>query len=162
MSRTERYQQPADPPPRLELDAARYWAGAAATTLVAALAMAVAVIIIDRVLDIGLMQPPFGDSIGWGWVAVGVISSLVAAALLHLLVLSTPRPVVFFGWIVALVTVAAAAVPFSTDRTIETKVATAATVVVLGILIGTSLPMVLDRTVRRPPPAPGYGAPDLR
>lgn len=159
MSDAERLQRTGSAP-RPHLDAGRYWAGAVATALVAALAMLVAVIIIDRVLDIGLLQPPFGDSIGWGYVWLGILCSLGAAALLHLLVLSTPRPVVFFGWIVALVTAAAVALPFSTDRSMESKVATAATVLVLGLVIGTVLPMVLERTLRLPPPtarAPRYG-----
>jgi hypothetical protein len=63
-------------------------------------------------------------------------AALVATGLMHLLLVSTPRPFRFFSWIVSLLTLVAVLAPFMTDATLATKVATAAIALVVGVAIG--------------------------
>jgi Family of unknown function (DUF6069) len=74
------------------------------------------------------------------WLAgLAAVAALLATGLLHLLLLTTPRPGRFFGWIVALATVIAAILPFMTDAELGTQVATAAIYLVVGLTIGSLL-----------------------
>ena len=56
---------------------------------------------------------------------------------MHLLLLTTPRPRVFFTWIIGLATVVAVVFPFSTTAPLAQKAATAVVNLVLGFAIGT-------------------------
>ena len=55
---------------------------------------------------------------------------------MHLLLLTTPRPRTFFGWIVGLATVIAALWPFTSDAGLDTKLVTMLINLVIGIAIG--------------------------
>ena len=72
----------------------------------------------------------------------------VATGLVHLLMLSTPRPLTFFGWIIGLATVLAVLLPFSTTAPLTAKAATAVVDLVLGIAIGSLISGVAARSVR--------------
>jgi hypothetical protein len=153
---------------RVRLDAARFWAGAGATAVVAALIALVGILISRWTLNIPILAPT-GDG-AWGsahtaeYVLVSVLITVVAAGVLYLLVLGTPQPTVFFGWIMGLATLAAVVYPFSTSAPLEQKAATAIVDLVLGIAIWSLLIAVTARAIRRPvPPAqppyrdgPGY------
>jgi hypothetical protein len=130
------------------VDQGRFWAGVAATAVVAALAAALAVVLLD-VFDVSLLDPPIGSSRGLGWAGAAVVGAVLAGVILLLLVMTTPRPRVFFGWIVFLVTATAAVLPFTQDATTEAQVATCALCVLIGLVVGTSLGAVAGRTVRR-------------
>jgi hypothetical protein len=65
------------------------------------------------------------------------------------LLLTTPRPLQFFAWIVALATIAAALAPFLTDADLDEKVATSAIYLAIGIAIGSLLSGVARSAVRR-------------
>lgn len=141
-------------PRRLVLDAGRFWAGAAATAVVAALAAVVGVLVFDGIFDIDLLAPNvFGlaDADLGRYVIAAVAATIVAALLMHVLVLSTPRPRAFFGWIIALLTLAAALAPFALDAEMESEIATAVVNAVIGIVIGTLIASVAGRTVRTAP-----------
>jgi hypothetical protein len=79
----------------------------------------------------------YGDVRTTALVLVAAASALVATGLVHLLMMSTPRPFLFFGWIVALVTTLAVVYPFSTTAPLGAKVATAAVALGIGAMIGT-------------------------
>jgi hypothetical protein len=68
----------------------------------------------------------------------------------HLLLVSTPRPLAFFSWIIGLATVLAVLFPFSTAAPLTAKIATAVVDLVLGIAIGSLLSGVGARSLRRP------------
>ena len=70
-----------------------------------------------------------------------VVAGLIAPGLMHLLLLSTPRPWRFFSWIAALLTLIAV-IPFVTNADLEAKVATALINMVIGIAIGSLIPAV--------------------
>ena len=127
----------AQPP---TVDAARLWTGGAATALVAALITVVGILLVRGLFGIPVLAPKgagaWGDA-STGWYAFGAaLAGLVATGLMHLFLLFTPRPMRFFGWIVALVTLAAVLAPFTTDQSTASKVATGLLNLVLGIAIG--------------------------
>ena len=146
--------RPPERPPsdRPSVDAARLWAGGVATAIVACLIGLVGVLVARWLLGIALLAPKrdgaYGDVHTTGLLLGIAAASLVATLLLHLLLLSTPRPLAFFGWIMALATVLFVVIPFSTTAPLDEKAATAVVVVVLGIAIWTLLSGVGARSVR--------------
>jgi hypothetical protein len=89
-----------------------------------------------------------------GAVATAVVAALVAlvslaAAALHLLTLTTPRPRAFFGTIVGLATVAAAVTPFALSGKQSAQIATAVTAALVSLVIGSLLSSVADRATTR-------------
>ena len=66
---------------------------------------------------------------------------------MHLLLVSTPSPWRFFTWMVALLTLIAVLIPFTTDAELDTKVATAA----IGLAIGSLAPRWPGEQEHRPP-----------
>src|SRR5687767_11687571 len=86
----------------------RFWAVAAA------LPAPLGVVVLD-VFDVKLLDPPIGGSRGLGWAGAALVAAVLGGVILLLLVMTTPRPRVFFGWIVFLVTATAAVLPFTRD-----------------------------------------------
>ncbi len=146
--------RPPERPPsdRPSVDAGRLWAGGIATAIVACLIGLVGVLVARWLLGIPLLAPSragaYGDVHTTGLMLGIAAAALVATLLMHLLLLSTPRPLAFFGWIIGLATVLAVVIPFSTSAPLDAKVATAVVVVVLGIAIGSLLSGVGARSVR--------------
>jgi hypothetical protein len=138
---------------RTRPDAGQFWAGVAATAIVAALVALVGILICRWTLGIPILAPSSDGA--WGnahtseYVLAAVGVALVAGALLYLMMLGTPQPGMFLGWIIGLATLAAVVYPFSTGAPLEQKAATAIVNLVLGIAIGTLLNAVATRAVRR-------------
>jgi len=136
------------------------WAGGVATAVVAALIALAGILIARWIFTIPILAPR--QDVAWGNVSTGMYvlsaagAALVATAIMHLLLLTTPRPQVFFGWIIGLATLVAVVYPFSTSAPLEQKAATAVVNLVLGIAIGTLLNGVAGRAVRRRRPRGGY------
>jgi hypothetical protein len=159
---TPMYREPPTEPsgPTRWVDPGPLWAGGVATAVVAAL-IALAGVLISRWLFTVPILAPRQDG-AWGNVSTGMYvlsaagAALAATAIMHLLLLTTPRPQVFFGWIIALATLVAVVFPFSTTAPMAQKVATAAVNLVLGIAIGTLTAQVAARAVRRRRPSRGY------
>jgi len=158
-----RYPPPQRSSPRV--DARTLWAGGVATAVVAGLVALVGVLVCRWLFNIPVLAPrhygAYGDVHTTTLVLAAAGAALVATILLHLLLLGVPRPMVFFGWIVALVTLVFVIFPFSTGAPLKQEVATAAVYLVIGAAIGILLSSVGDRAVRvrrvAPPPAgPGY------
>ena len=158
---------------RVRPDAAQFWAGAAATAVVAALIALVGILVSRWALNIPILAPT-GDG-AWGnahtgeYVLLAALAALVAAGVLYLLELGAPAPRVFFGWIVGLATLAAVVYPFSTSAPMEQKTATAIVNLILGVAIASLLSAVSARAIRISRTAPpvarpisgsqGYGQP---
>jgi Family of unknown function (DUF6069) len=125
---------------RVHLDAARLWTGGLATALVAALVAVVGVLIARGLFDVPVLAPEGEGALGNAGTArlaiLAAVAALLATGLLHLLLLSTPRPFRFFTWIITLLTLVAVLTPFMTDAELATKVATAAIGLVIGMAIG--------------------------
>ena len=149
--------------PRVRPDSGRFWAGAVATAVVAALIALVGILICRWTLGIPILAPvgtgAWGDAHTGVYVFAAALIALVAAALLYLLMQGTPQPGLFFAWIMGLATLAAVVYPFSTSAPLNQKGATAVVNLVLGIAITSLLTGVAARSLRRvgpliPPPPP--------
>jgi len=136
---------------RLTVETGRFWAGAAATALVAALVGVVGVIVLEQILRIDLVfRDPFGTGSAMSaYVLGGVLSAVAAAALLQLLVLTTPRPRAFFGWIVGLATVVATLLPLTWTDQVGSALASGIVNLLTGVAVWSLLNGVLGWTVRR-------------
>jgi hypothetical protein len=123
-----------------------------ATAVVAALVALVGVLICRGLLDVPVLAPTDKGTLGgagtFRLVGLAAVAALLATGLLHLLLLSTPRPLRFFTWIVALATIAAVLAPFLTDADLDEKVATAAIYLAVGISIGSLLSGVARSAMR--------------
>jgi len=133
------------------VDAKQLWAGAAATIVVAALVAAVGVLVIETFLDVKLLPPAERGVLGWSnqasYPAGAAVLALGAAVVLHLLLLGVPRPLVFFGWLMALVGIALAVVPFGRDAALKVQVCTAAMQVAVVLSVWTLLSAAGRRAV---------------
>ena len=150
------------PQTRPVVDARQLWAGGVATAVVAALVALVGVVVCRWLFNIPLLSPQsqgtYGDAHTTDVVLLAAAAALLATGLAHLLMAAAPRPMTFFTWIVALVTLLMVLYPFSTSAPISQKVATAAVDLVIGFAIGSLLNGVGARAVRqrRVPPRDGY------
>jgi hypothetical protein len=156
-------QQPPGGPhsSRPGVDAGRLWAGGVATAIVAGLIALLGVLVCRWLFNIPLLAPKsqgaYGDVHTTDLVLLSAAAALVATGLAHLLLLSTPRPMVFFAWIVGLATVLALVVTFSTSAPLNQKAASAVVYLILGIAIG-SLISVVGASAVRHRRRDGYGA----
>ena len=89
----------------------------------------------------------YGDVRTTALILVAVAAALAATAVVHLLMLGTLRPLMFFGWIVALVTTIAAIFPFSTAAALDAKIATALVNLAIGVAVGTLVGGVAARSI---------------
>jgi len=152
--------------PSRSVDAGALWAGGVAAALVAALVVVVGVLLCRGVLDVPVLAPQ-GDGV-WGdadtvtFAGGAALAALVATGMLHLLLVSTPRPGRFFAWIMVLATLAAVLAPFTVKASMETKLATAAINLAVGVAIGTLVSASGRSAVRKaslragPPALPPY------
>lgn len=149
-------------PTRPAPNAGRLWSGGLAAALVAALIAVAGIVIARGVFDIPVLAPESDGT--WGsastvWYAVGAaLAALLATGLMHVLLLTTPQPFRFFGWVIGLMTVIAAVLPFTSNDTLSAKITTGVINVVIGVAIGSLVASVgraaLRAGLRRPPPTP--------
>ncbi len=145
------------PEPELEtrrrVDAKTLWSGGAATAVVAGLIALVGILVCRWLFKVPILAPSrdgaWGDASTAGYVFAAVAIALAATGLMHLLLLATPSPRVFFGWIIGLATVVAVVYPFSTSAPLSQKAATAVVNLVLGVAIGSLIGEVSRRAVGR-------------
>jgi hypothetical protein len=160
MRRQEPVPEPPRSGPRRRLDAGQLWAGGAATAVVAGLVALVGILVCRWLFDIPILAPrragAWGNASTGAYVFSSAAAALVATAIMHLLLLATPRPQTFFAWIIGLATVIAVVFPFSTTAPISQKAATAIVNLVLGFAIGTLVSGVAARAVRQPPAGGRY------
>jgi hypothetical protein len=137
---------------RPKVDGSLLWPGGIATAIVAALVALVGILVCRWLFNIPVLAPrrdgAYGDAHTTGLVLGAAVAALIATAIAHLLLLSTPRPLAFFSWIVALATIVFVLFPFSTGAPLSEKVATAAVDLVIGFAIGSLLNGVAARSIR--------------
>jgi hypothetical protein len=126
--------------PRPVLDAGRLWTGGLATAVVAALIGLVSVLVV-RVLATNVPQIPAAAGLHTANAAVllctiAAVAALAATGLAHLLLVSTPRPMAYLGWIVGLATAAAAVLPLTVGLPLAAAVAEGVINLVIGLAIG--------------------------
>ena len=132
------------------VDPAQLWPGGIATAVVAALVALLGVLAFRWLFDVPILAPAsagaYGDAQTTEYVLGAAGVALIATGLLHLLLLTTPRPLVFFGWIIALATLVAVLFPFGTAAPLSQKFATATVNLFIGIAIGGLLTAVGARS----------------
>ena len=128
-----------EPPRGPVINAGRLWSGGVATAIVAALIGLVGLLIVRALLQIPYLAPVRSGALGDSRTAVLCVSAAVAAlaatGLAHLLLLSTPRPMAYFGWIAGLITAVAVVLPLLNDDAITVRIATAVIHGVIGLAI---------------------------
>src|SRR6266576_3858732 len=146
-------RQDPEPEPTRRVDARPLWSGGVATAVVAALIALVGILVCRWLFKVPILSPrregAWGNASTAGYVLAAIGCALVATALMHLLLLSTPYPRVFFGWIIGLATVVAVVFPFSTTAPVSQKIATGFVNLVLGVAIGSLVAEVSRRASRR-------------
>jgi Family of unknown function (DUF6069) len=143
----------------VEVNAGRLWAGGLATAVVAALVVIVGILLARGVFGVPVLAPEgdgaWGDADTGKYALYAALAALLATGLMHLLLLYTPRPWRFFGWIVGLATFGAVIAPFATNAQTSAKFATATINLVLGLAIGSLVSGAARSAARRPdPPSP--------
>jgi|SRR5215470_15617103 len=135
------------------IDARALWSGGVATAVVAALIALVGILVCRWLFKVPILSPAgegaWGNASTAGYTLAAAACALVATALMYLLLISTPYPRVFFGWIIGLATVVAVVYPFSTTAPLSQKIATGFVNLVLGVAIGTLIVEVSHRATRR-------------
>jgi hypothetical protein len=122
-----------------------------ATAVVSAMAAVVGVLVAEGLFDVDMVQPPLipvGNSLGIRYAVTAAALSVVATALAHLLLMTTPRPRTFFSWIVGLATTAGVVLPFALDGTTAGRLTTACVNLVIGLSVLSLLRSVMVRTTR--------------
>ena len=146
-------RQDPEPEPTRRVDARPLVSGGIATAVVAALIALVGILVCRWLFDVPILSPrregAWGNASTVGYVFAAAACALVAAALMWLLLISTPYPRVFFGWIIGLATLVAVVYPFSTTAPLSQKLATAGVNLILGVAIGTLIAEVSRRATRR-------------
>ena len=141
------------PEPTRKVDARALWSGGVATAVVAALIALVGILVCRWLFNVPILSPrregAWGNASTVGYVLAAAACALVATGLMHLLLISTPYPRVFFGWIIGLATVVAVVYPFSTTAPTSQKFATAVVNLVLGLAIGILIGEVSRRATQR-------------
>ena len=121
------------------INAGRLWAGGVATAIVAALIGLVGLLVVRALLQIPYLSPLRSGALGDSRTALLCVSAAVAAlaatGLAHLLLLSTPRPMAYFGWIAGLLTAVAVVLPILNDDPIAVSLATGVIHLVIGLAI---------------------------
>jgi len=156
-------RQDPEPEPRRRVDARPLWSGGVATAVVAALIALVGILVCRWLFKVPILSPrregAWGNASTAGYVFAAAACALAATALMYLLLLSTPYPRVFFGWIIGLATVVAVVFPFSTTAPLSQKFATGLVNLILGVAIGSLIVEVSRRATRRRVVRNGYDRP---
>jgi hypothetical protein len=157
-------RQDSNPEPARRVDPRPLWSGGVATAVVAALIALVGILVARWLFKVPILSPrregAWGNASTAGYVLAAAACALVATALMYLLLISTPYPRVFFGWIIGLATVVAVVFPFSTTAPMSQKFATGVLNLVLGVAIGSLIGEVSRRaTTRRRVVRGGYDRP---
>jgi hypothetical protein len=132
-------------------DANKLWAGGAASALIAGLMALTGVLVSRWLFNLPVLAPrqdgAYGDARTTALILVAVAAAIAATGVVHVLMLGTLRPLLFFGWIVALVTTIAVIFPFSTTAALDAKIATALVNLAIGVTIGALVGGVATRSI---------------
>lgn len=133
------------------VEGGKLWAGGLATALVAAGVGVAGVLAIRGLLKIPILSAG-GNLVNQAIAVVPIaaaVAALAATGLLHLLILTTPRPRLFFGSICAVVILVIVLLVFSGAGSLQDKAATAVLYVIIGVVILGLLSGVARTAIRR-------------
>ncbi|MEV0648785.1 DUF6069 family protein [Phytomonospora sp. NPDC050363] len=134
----EPYEEDASAASRI--NAGRLWSGGVAAAVIAAGLAIVGYLIVKGLLELPILGVDVDGAVAqpgmFTYALISALAALLATGVMHLLLLGTPRPFLFFGWIVALGTIIAMLIPLLAVDRLATGAATAAVNLVIGIAIG--------------------------
>jgi hypothetical protein len=143
---TLRLRRPTDDAPGRRpagpvVDATRLWTGGLATAAVAALVALVGTLVVRVLFQIAPVGAAaaraFGDATHTGVLCLlAAVAALAATGIAHLLLVSTPEPLAYLGWIVGLSTAAAVVLPLLGGLPWAAAFAAAVVHLVIGLAIG--------------------------
>jgi len=140
-------------PTGLVLNATRLWTGGLATAAVAALVGLVGTLMIRVLFEfapVGTTAAHALTSTDAGLLCLfAAVAALAATGIAHLLIVSTPDPLSYLGWIIGLSTAAAVVVPLLGGMPLAAAIALAVINLVIGLAIG-SLVIGTAIAARRP------------
>lgn len=155
------YVNPADRD--LRPDGRRLWAAGGATAVVAALAALVGILIARGLAHVAILAPQgegaWGDASTTIYVILSAVVALLATALLHFLLVTTPHGTQFFGWIMGLLIVVSMVIPLSLGANLDSRIATALLNLLIGLAI--TLPLSNVETYVRPTVVQRRPTPDM-
>ncbi|MGW6505310.1 DUF6069 family protein [Nonomuraea angiospora] len=147
-------------PARPKVNPARVWGGGVAAAVVAALIVVVGVMISKTLLGIRVLTPDgapaYGSAATTGYAISAAALALVATLLLYILMLSTPEPNRFFGWIAGLGTVVITLLPFMNSAALVPQIATAVINLIIGIAIVSLLASIGRTAIEEAPDQDPY------
>lgn len=136
------------------VNASRLWTGGVVAALISAGVALVAFLIVHGILDLPMLGVKPGGAVfqgtAVGYALVSAAAALLATGVMHLLLIGTPRPFFYFGWIGGLCTAIATLVPLVTSQSWEAKGATAVANLVIGIAITALVSGTARTAVERP------------
>lgn len=137
---------------RRTVDAGRLWAGGVAAAVVAVLVTVVGILTARGIVHVPVLAPKGEGTWGGANTLTYTLSAaavaLAATGLLHLLLVTTPRALVFFGWIMVLVTAIGVVLPLSLATGLDARLTTA----ILNLVIGLSIVFTLSGVARSAAP----------
>ncbi|MGY6652419.1 DUF6069 family protein [Amycolatopsis sp. TRM77291] len=137
---------------RPAVNGARLWAGGAATAVTAALTAIVGILIARGLVKVAVLAPSregaWGGASSLTYSLASAAIALAATALLHLLLLTAPKPRTFFGWIMVLFTAIAVVIPLSLGAALDARLATAIINLAIGLAITITLSGVAGSAIR--------------
>ncbi|TCK21893.1 DUF6069 family protein [Pseudonocardia endophytica] len=127
------------PPRRSSINAGRLWSGGVAAAIIAALIAFLALLLVRVLLQIPYLAPTDTGALAGGNTTTlcvsAALAALAATALAHLLLVSVPSPMSYFGWIAGLLTAVAAILPLLSSETLAVRITTGIIHLVIGVAI---------------------------
>jgi len=136
------YPRPVEPGQRRTIDQGRLWTGGILAAVVAALVAVVGLLLARGIADVPVLVERKGQLVSastWWYAGAAALGAVLATVLLDVLLRWAPKPYLFFGWIIGLVTAIATLVPYAYEADLGPKVATSAINLAIGICIGSIL-----------------------
>ena len=139
---------PAAVTPADRLDQIRYWVGAGITAVLAALVSLIALVIAQGIVHVPVILGSNSvHAAVYGLSAAGI--ALLAAALFDAMLQVAPRPLTYYSWLAAIVTVLATLLPFTDNVGVHSQIALAATNMAVGLVITLLVPVAASNARRR-------------
>jgi hypothetical protein len=124
----------------LVLNPTRLWTGGLATAAVAALVGLVGSLVMRVLFEIAPVGATAAHAVNGADAGLlclfAAVAALAATGIAHLLIVSTPDPLSYLGWIIGLATAAAVVVPLLGGMPMAAAIAVAVVNLVIGLAIG--------------------------
>jgi hypothetical protein len=145
------------PPPtrQLEFSAVRLWTGGAVTAIIAAGVSVVGFLVVRNLLRMPILGVHPSGSVFQptmaGYSLSAALAAVLATAVMHLLLVGTPRPLFYFSWIGALCTAILVLIPLGVRQVWSQVIPVAA----INLVVGIAITLIVRGTAAASlPPAP--------